>query len=57
LKKNIEREMGVGFDVNLRVMEKGWPAEIPLQERNWGMADFRVLDPDGDYLRITSPKY
>ncbi|GGA44115.1 hypothetical protein GCM10007416_16580 [Kroppenstedtia guangzhouensis] len=57
MKKNIEREMGVGFDVNLRVMEKGWPAEIPLQERNWGMADFRVLDPDGDYLRITSPKY
>jgi lactoylglutathione lyase len=25
----------------------------PLQDRPWGLRDFRVTDPDGDYLRIT----
>ncbi|GAC1486117.1 MAG: hypothetical protein NVS1B1_01090 [Candidatus Limnocylindrales bacterium] len=27
----------------------------PLQERPWGLRDFRVLDPFGYYLRITEP--
>jgi lactoylglutathione lyase len=26
----------------------------PLQKRPWGTTDFRVADPDGYYLRITS---
>jgi len=26
----------------------------PLQKRSWGATDFRVADPDGYYLRITS---
>jgi uncharacterized glyoxalase superfamily protein PhnB len=26
----------------------------PLQQRAWGMTDFRVADPDGYYLRVTS---
>ena len=25
-----------------------------LAEREWGLADFRVIDPDGYYLRFTS---
>jgi lactoylglutathione lyase len=25
----------------------------PLRERPWGLRDFRVVDPDGYYLRIT----
>ena len=25
----------------------------PLQERPWGLTDFRIADPDGYYLRIT----
>jgi uncharacterized glyoxalase superfamily protein PhnB len=25
----------------------------PLQDRPWGLRDFRVSDPDGHYLRIT----
>ena len=25
----------------------------PLQSRPWGLADFRITDPDGYYLRIT----
>ena len=27
----------------------------PIRERPWGLRDFRVLDPDGYYLRITTP--
>jgi catechol 2,3-dioxygenase-like lactoylglutathione lyase family enzyme len=26
----------------------------PLQKRPWGATDFRVVDPDGYYLRVTS---
>ena len=25
-----------------------------LQQREWGLRDFRLVDPDGNYLRITS---
>jgi lactoylglutathione lyase len=25
----------------------------PLRERPWGLADFRLADPDGYYLRVT----
>jgi uncharacterized glyoxalase superfamily protein PhnB len=31
-----------------------WPLEEDLQERPWGLRDFRVLDPSGYYLRITN---
>ena len=31
-----------------------WPLEEDLQERPWGLRDFRVLDPSGHYLRITN---
>jgi lactoylglutathione lyase len=37
-----------------RVTEAGWPLSAPLQQRPWGLTDFRVHDPDGHYLRITS---
>ncbi|WP_432546106.1 VOC family protein [Kineococcus sp. SYSU DK004] len=37
-----------------RVRDSGWPVDEPLQERPWGLRDFRVLDPDGYYLCITS---
>jgi len=36
-----------------RVMAAGWPVEEDLQLRSWGLTDFRILDPDGYYLRIT----
>ena len=32
----------------------GYPIEAPLQKRKWGLTDFRLVDPDGYYLRITS---
>ena len=27
----------------------------PLAQRPWGVRDFRVVDPDGYYIRITAP--
>jgi len=31
----------------------GWPLAEDLQDRPWGLKDFRILDPAGYYLRIT----
>jgi lactoylglutathione lyase len=36
-----------------RVAAAGWPLDEDLQLRPWGLTDFRILDPDGYYLRIT----
>ncbi|WP_152654538.1 VOC family protein [Oceanobacillus sp. CFH 90083] len=38
------------------VQEKNYPVESPLKRQSWGMTDFRMIDPDGYYLRITSYK-
>lgn len=37
-----------------QVRSTGWPLSSPLQEQPWGLSDFRVLDPDGYYWRITT---
>jgi len=37
-----------------RVADSGHPILEPLQDRPWGLRDFRIFDPDGYYLRITS---
>lgn len=37
-----------------RVLQEKWPLSARLSKRPWGLRDFRVLDPDGYYLRITS---
>jgi lactoylglutathione lyase len=37
-----------------RVTASGHPMFEPLQDRPWGLRDFRIADPDGYYLRITS---
>lgn len=36
-----------------RVVAAGWPLVVDLQDRPWGLRDFRLLDPSGYYLRIT----
>ena len=36
-----------------RVAAAGWPLSEDLQDRPWGLTDFRILDPAGYYLRIT----
>lgn len=28
--------------------------ESPIKHQSWGATDFRVIDPDGYYIRITS---
>ncbi|OGK31076.1 bleomycin resistance protein [Candidatus Roizmanbacteria bacterium RIFCSPHIGHO2_12_FULL_33_9] len=37
-----------------QVKKSGHPIHDPLTKRNWGLTDFRIVDPDGYYLRITS---
>jgi lactoylglutathione lyase len=37
-----------------RVVASGHTVFEPPQERPWGLRDFRVVDPDGYYLRLTS---
>ena len=36
------------------VVAEGWPRSAELQRRPWGLTDFRVVDPDGYYWRVTS---
>jgi lactoylglutathione lyase len=55
---------GLGVEIVLEVddvhamyeqtQSRGYPIEEPLQKRQWGLTDFRLVDPDGYYLRITS---
>ena len=37
-----------------RVLAAGWPLDDDLRDQVWGLRDFRILDPDGYYLRITN---
>ena len=37
-----------------RIRHAGWPLEEDITRRPWGLQDFRVLDPDGYYLRFTT---
>lgn len=37
-----------------RVVSRGWALDEDLEQRPWGLTDFRILDPDGYYLRVTS---
>ena len=36
-----------------QVQAAGWPLAAPLAPRPWGLADFRVIDPAGYYVRVT----
>ena len=36
------------------VLSQNWPLAAELQQRPWGLTDFRVVDPSGYYLRISS---
>ena len=35
------------------VVEKGWTLDADIKLQYWGLRDFRIMDPDGFYLRIT----
>jgi catechol 2,3-dioxygenase-like lactoylglutathione lyase family enzyme len=36
-----------------QVARAGWPVDEDITQRPWGLADFRLLDPSGYYLRVT----
>lgn len=40
------------------IVDKGWKLDADIHSQPWGLRDFRLVDPDGYYLRITthSPK-
>ena len=46
--ENIEQVYHQTQERNIKIYE-------PLRQRPWGKTDFRVTDPDGAYIRITSP--
>ena len=64
-RQRLERDHGAGVEIVLettdldtlyeRVQRSGWRIAAPMQDRPWGLRDFRVTDPDGYYLRITTP--
>jgi lactoylglutathione lyase len=37
----------------IRVADAGWPVQDEVTRRPWGLRDFRLLDPDGYFVRIT----
>lgn len=59
-----EQQIGLGVEIVLevediddvynKVVAKGYPIQTDLTKRPWGLIDFRIIDPDGYYLRITS---
>jgi hypothetical protein len=57
---------GIGIEIGLVVADldqtfaaaskqRGWPISTGIVRRPWGVRDFRVLSPDGYYLRFTEP--
>ncbi|MFT0713415.1 VOC family protein [Flagellimonas lutimaris] len=59
---NIQKGYGVEIvlevdnvaEVYEKVKSSGYPVDVPLTTQSWGLTDFRVVDPDGYYLRVTS---
>ncbi|MGZ2504911.1 glyoxalase [Rhizobium leguminosarum] len=63
LRIEIGERVGLGVEIVLKVAdvegacraakESGWPvSDLALQP--WGLRDFRLIDPDGYYVRVTS---
>jgi predicted enzyme related to lactoylglutathione lyase len=60
----LQQQKGVGTEIVLevtdvdayhrRVLESGHRLAAPPRDRPWGARDFRIVDPDGYYLRVTS---
>ncbi|MBT2605998.1 VOC family protein [Bacillus sp. ISL-53] len=61
---NSSQQTGLGVEIVLevedindiynKVVEKGYSIQTKLTKRSWGLEDFRLIDPDGYYIRITS---
>ena len=49
-------ETGVRFDPTTQIQQSGITFQEPLVDRPWGAKDFRILDSEGYYWRVTSPR-
>jgi uncharacterized glyoxalase superfamily protein PhnB len=38
------------------VKSAGWPVTADITRQPWGLEDFRLFDPDGHYIRITTSR-
>jgi len=36
------------------IVGKGWKLDADIESQPWGLRDFRLVDPDGYYLRFTT---
>ena len=43
-------------EIYRHVLASGWPLSTPMTKQPWGMTDFRIVDPDGCYIRVTAPR-
>jgi catechol 2,3-dioxygenase-like lactoylglutathione lyase family enzyme len=60
----LQRQRGVGVEIVLEVADVDaayrvaeaslYPVAEAPRDRPWGLRDFRIVDPDGYYLRVTS---
>jgi predicted enzyme related to lactoylglutathione lyase len=41
-------------DERAAVLAAGWELQADIVEQPWGQRDFRLFDPDGHFLRITT---
>jgi lactoylglutathione lyase len=63
LKPKADERKGVGVEIVLEVdgleetyqniVNLNYPIHTELANRPWGSTDFRIVDPDGYYIRIT----
>jgi catechol 2,3-dioxygenase-like lactoylglutathione lyase family enzyme len=62
--ERVARDRGAGVEIVLEVEDLAAAADVveragvglvePPRERPWGLRDFRLADPDGYYLRVTT---
>jgi hypothetical protein len=48
------RDVDAAYETALRHADVRGGRIEAIEDRTWGLQDFRVIDPDGYYLRITS---
>ena len=41
-------------EIYSQVLASKWPLSISMTKQPWGMTDFRLIDPDGCYIRVSA---
>lgn len=59
-----EERLGLGVEIVIetddvdtahrRALDSGYELASELRQRSWGLRDFRIVSPDGYYVRVTS---